>query len=275
MTLLVAWAGVDTHGPASVYIASDSRVSWAKDMNFDQGRKVFSFSKHPDILGYCGDVLFPSIALNQIVQLADAGLLFKSEFTAKEKFQAIVKKLNHLCDDYPKLISGLAANSLKIIYASRESSNHKNFFCNSISWSQEKGWKAGKVKFPTQSGPLAILGSGASEFNTNYQRYQAGPNNGTSRNVFHCFCDTMNGIADRQVGGAPQIVGLYRKPNSVAVNFGVIYKRSRHFLGVKINDLRELSSHVEWRNENFELCDGFSMAKLENAQSQPDPIRRL
>ncbi|MGA3797736.1 hypothetical protein ACPCYX_08205 [Pseudomonas fluorescens] len=275
MTLLVAWVGVDTHGPSSMYIASDSRISWGAGVNFDQGRKVFAFSKHPDILGYCGDVLFPSIALNQIVQLADAGLLFKAGFTAKEKFQAIVKKLNHLCDAYPKLNSGLAANSLQIIYASREISNNKQFFCHSISWSKGSGWKGSAVELPLQSGILFALGTGSVEFKKNYQRYQSGLNKSTSRNVFHCFCDTMRNISDRQVGGAPQIVGLYRKPDSPAVNFGVIYMRSRHFLGAKIDDLRDLSTNVEWRNENFELCDGSSMAKFKNAQPQPDPMRRL
>ena len=275
MTLLVAWVGVDTHGPASMYIASDSRISWEPGVNFDQGRKVFAFSNHPDILGYCGDVLFPSIALNQIVQLADAGLLFKDGFTAKEKFQAIVKKLNHLCAAYPKLHSGLAANSLQIIHASREISNNKQFFCHSISWSKVDGWKGKAVEFPQQSDILFALGSGSPEFKHNYQRYQSGPNKSTSRNVFHCFCDTLNNITDKQVGGAPQIVGLYRKPDSIAVNFGVIYMRSRHFLGARIDDLKDLSTNVEWRNENFELCDGNSMAKLEKAQTQPDPMRRL
>jgi hypothetical protein len=74
MTLLVSWVGVDTHGPSSVYIASDSQISWGTLAKFNFGRKVFAFSKWPDILGYCGDVLFPSIALNQIVELADAGV---------------------------------------------------------------------------------------------------------------------------------------------------------------------------------------------------------
>ena len=57
MTLLVAWAGVDTHGTSFVYIASDSRISWGTTATFDYGRKVFAFAHWPDVLGYCGDVL--------------------------------------------------------------------------------------------------------------------------------------------------------------------------------------------------------------------------
>ena len=41
MTLVVSWIGVDTHGPASAYIVSDSRLTWADRKHFDYGRKVF------------------------------------------------------------------------------------------------------------------------------------------------------------------------------------------------------------------------------------------
>ena len=96
MTLLVAWAGIDSRGPASVYMASDSLITWSESRSFDFGRKVFSFNNHPDVLGYCGDVLFPSIAINQIVEMADNGLLFREEYSCKDKFEAIVNKLNQI-----------------------------------------------------------------------------------------------------------------------------------------------------------------------------------
>lgn len=275
MTLLVAWVGVDTHGPGSMYISSDSRITWPENISFDQGRKVFAFAKHPDILGYCGDVLFPSIALNQIVQLGDAGLLFEEDYTSKQKFQAIVNKLNHLFSAYPSLQAGLAENSLSIIHASREGYDNRKFFCHSISWTRNDGWKGHEVELPMQSDVLFVLGSGAAEFRENYNLYQAGPNRGTSRNVFHCFCDTLTNSSMSSIGGAPQVVGVFRKPHSSAINFGVIFEDSRFFLGAKIDNLRTLAPNVQWRNDNFELCDGRSMKKFEDAQKQPDPMRRL
>lgn len=42
MTMLVSWIGVDTHGPSSVYIAADSRISWTQEHKFDFGKKVFA-----------------------------------------------------------------------------------------------------------------------------------------------------------------------------------------------------------------------------------------
>ena len=48
---------------------------------------VKQVNNQPGLDRYCGDVLFPSLALNQIVELADAGLLFAPNFTTKQKFQ--------------------------------------------------------------------------------------------------------------------------------------------------------------------------------------------
>lgn len=111
------------------------------------------------------------------------------------------------------------------------------------------------------------------EFNQTYEKYEEGSNKGTSRNVFHCLCDTLSHINDPYVGGAPQIVGIYRKPNSQGTTFGVIYGGSRYFLGAKIDNLHSFDK-VDWRNENFEQCDGRTMKKLAYAQPQPDPLRR-
>lgn len=275
MTLLVSWIGIDTHGTSSIYIASDSRITWENSAKFDLGRKVFAFSKWPDILGYCGDVLFPSIVLNQIVELADSGLLFSPNDSCEQKFEAIIKKMNDLFSAYPALQVGFEKNSLQVIHASRAPNDNKKYFCRSIRWSQkQRRWLAEEISMPQVSDVLLVSGSGKKEFDENYVRYQLGPNRDTSRNVFHCFCDTLNHIKDPTVGGAPQIVGVYRKPGSSAISIGVIYKQSRFFLGAKIDNLHSFENIV-WRNENFEQCDGKTMKKLDKAQPQPDPLRRL
>ena len=274
MTLLVAWAAVDTHGPSSIYLASDSRISWGDSATFDRGRKVFAFKNWPDILGYCGDVLFPSIALNQIVELADAGLLFGPNFTGKQKFQAIVDKLNDLVAEYPKLHAGLAANSLCVIHASRESQSKQPFSCNTITWRVGRGWSGQAATLPEKSDVLFAVGSASATFTVNYARYRAGPTSGTSRAVFHCFCDTLGAGDDKTIGGPPQLVGIIRKPGSRALTFGVVHAGQRTFLGAHIDNLRNFEA-VQWRNTNFELCDGRTGERIETAQQQPDPNGRL
>ena len=273
MTLLVCWAGIDTHGTSSVYMSADSRISWKDSAHFDYARKVFAFKKWPDILGYCGDVLFPSIALNQIVDLADAGLLFSEDFSPKQKFQAIVNKLNNLFKKYPALHAGLSENSLSIIHSSRSPSNNKEFFCHTITWNMKKGWHGEERPMPKKSGVLFALGSGADEFLGRFVLYGRSTTKETSRSVFHCFCDTLSNTTDPSVGGAPQLVGIIRKPQSTAITFGVIANGKRTFLGAHIDNLRNFDK-LQWRNENFELCDGTTKRKLPTAKAQPDTLRR-
>ncbi|MBL8252073.1 MAG: hypothetical protein JNJ76_00540 [Candidatus Competibacter sp.] len=274
MTLLIAWIGADTHGTSSIYLSADSRISWGDGTQFDLGRKVFAFNHWPDILGYCGDVMFPAIALSQIVDLADAGLLFQPAFSCKQKFQAIVDKLNDLFRQYPHQNKSITADGLTVVHASRDPEDNHKFFCHEITWKRDVGWSGTECRLPDSSRVLFSLGSGASEFAENYGRYEVGPNRDTSRAVFHCFCDTLAKTSMASVGGAPQVVGIYRKPNSPAFALGVIYGGKRYFLGAHIDNVARHQA-IEWRNINFERCDGRTMELIRHAQPQPDPLRRL
>lgn len=273
MTLLVSWIGVDTHGTASAYIAADSRVSWGKIAQFDHGRKVFAFRSSPDILGYCGDVLFPTMVLSQITEMADRKLLFSDEASAKERFEAIKEKLVQQFHQYPRLVGEITTRILQVIHISRDPKDNLKFECRLIEWTREKGWAGKNISLPKASGVLFSLGSGAKEFNENLARYEEGSDSGTSRSVFHCFCDTLFNIKNKQCGGAPQLVGIYRKPKSPAFAFGIIKNKQRYFLGAPVGNDVEYDA-IEWRNDLFELCDGKTMNKFEQAQRQPDLLRR-
>lgn len=119
MTLLVSWVGVDPHGITSAYIAADSRVSWGKIASFDHGRKVFAFRLSPDILGYCGDVLFPTMVLSQITEMADQGLLFPPQASCKERYEAIKEKLVQQFQTYPKMVEEITAPVLQVLHIAR------------------------------------------------------------------------------------------------------------------------------------------------------------
>ena len=273
MTLLVSWIGVDTHGTASAYIAADSRVSWDDDAVFNHGRKVFAFRHSPDILGCCGDVLFPTIVLSQITEMADQGLLSSPQTSCKERFEAIKEKLVQQFHKYPRMIERITADILQVLHISRDPIDNLKFECRLIEWTRKNGWSGKDMTMPSESGILFTLGSGAKEFNENFNRYSKGPDHGTSRSVFHCFCDTLFNIKDEKCGGAPQLVGIYRKPDSPAITFGVIKDKCRYFLGAQISNNVDFTG-VEWRNDLFELCDGQTMKKFVHAQSQPDHLRR-
>lgn len=273
MTLLVSWIGVDTHGTSSAYIAADSRITWGDTANFDHGRKVFAFQRSPDILGYCGDVLFPTMVLSQITEMADRGLLFSERTSCKEKFEAIKKKLVQQFKEYPRMVEQITAPTLQVLHISRDSIDNLKFACWLIEWNRTKGWAGKNISLPSSSGVLFSLGSGAKEFTENLERYHQSQDQGTSRSVFHCFCDTLFNIKDKHCGGAPQLVGIYRKPDSPAVTYGIIKDRKRYFLGTPIDKKVDFAK-VEWRNDLFEICDGQTMKRIDQAQQQPDPMRR-
>ncbi len=269
MTLIVSWAGVDPHGPASIYIAADSRISWPNGSFYDHGRKVFASNHSADIFAYCGDVLFPSMALSQIVDLINAGLLFAPDDPFQRRSDAVLQKLAHKFSKYPYAQTSNNNPSIEIIHAGRDFSGTK-FHVNKLSWRMGQSWKSDQSDLPDHSDILFSSGSGNCCFRKRYAEYQNGPNKSTSRNVFHCFCDTVVSQKPTGVGGAPQLVGLIRKPLSIAKTYGIINFSKRYYLGFNVDNLDNFD-RIEWRNERFELCDGFTKKRKSNAQSQPVP----
>lgn len=273
MTLLASWIGIDTHGPTSAYIASDSRISWENKEHFDYGKKVFASNRFPEIFGYAGDVLFPSIVLSQILEMIDTKLLFDDAASCAEKNKIIFEKLLYAFSKYPDAYGN---NPIQIIHISRDTivNGYPAFHHYLLTWRKGEGWKQSEKQIPERSDLLQVLGSGGPEFQRNYNgRYQLGDNRSTSRNVFHCFIDTLNSVNDWRCGGPPQLVGIYRKPLTAAQNYGILFNGKRFFLGAEIPK-DSFFNQIEWRNEFFELCDGDSKKMLDGATRQIDPLRR-
>jgi hypothetical protein len=266
MTLLVSWIGIDSRGPASLYIMSESRISW-KDAGkleyWDYGKKVFAFKNSPDIIGYCGDVLFPTQVLSHVIEIADSGILFHGVTLPDKRFERIKYKIKELFEPYPEKYLD---DSFSILYGTRV--NQKEFACFELSWSKKEKWNDRKISHSEYSDKLFILGSGSAEFNNKYKLYQKSEIGRTSRAIFQCFSDTLLNIKDKRCGGAPQLIGLYRIRN--AINFGIFYKKNRYLSGIPVENLGNFEQ-IEWRNELFELFNGKKKKKLPYAKSQPRP----
>jgi hypothetical protein len=265
LTLLISWLAVDSRKPSSLYIASDSRFSWGRHEKFDQGKKIFCFNNSPDIIGYCGDVRFPTQVIKSIINLADQGAFFGDLNTPDIKFKKIKEYfknelINHLSNSIP------IDKTVKILYGTRD--DDAVFHLYTLSWYKiTNEWQDEKINFPNYSNTLIALGTGKDEFIAKVKTYNNSSISKTSRAVFQCLCDTIENVEDLYCGGAPQLVGLYRKWNGIP--FGIISKNRRYLYGSEKFD--NLDS-VEWRNDEFEICDGITMKKIEKAQRQPNPI---
>jgi hypothetical protein len=265
MTLVVSWIGVDSRKISSLNFASDSRITWGDAANYDFGRKVFGCKNHPVIIAYCGDVLFPSIVINQLVDQADQGFLFPTISTNEEKFNFFSVRIKQLFETYPSQQRGITTDTLQILFACRNSEN--DFFCRQMIWIKSNNtWTINEVAFSAHSDKLFIIGSGKDEFEKRFITFQESNEAKTSRAVFQCFCETLENITNRYCGGPPQLVGLYNRFN--AMRFGIIHNNTRYFDGIEVASADDYSK-IEWRNKLFELCDGNTKEIKPNAQRQP------
>jgi len=267
MTLIASWVGVDCRKqglvPASIYIVSDSRISWPDGSYSDNHVKVFACKKHPDIFGYCGDVLFPSNFIHQFTNMADEGFLFSETANHTEKNALLVEQFKSSIAKYPadKLSEGI-----KILHAGRDPDN--TFHCSAMSYSFATGISIERKTMPAISDLIDVSGSGKTFFAQNYYERKHGGHNtfGTSRGIYHCFTDTLEQAKDIKCGGAPQMAGLYWRGNGMY--FGILQDGKRYYMGNEINSV-QMPNFVEWRNESFERIHPKESRLLDKAQRQP------
>lgn len=268
MTILVAWVAWDSRAPSSIYLASDSRISWGTMTTFDYGRKVFGCSSSPELFGYCGDVLFPSIILSQLTELIDLNLIFIGNETAEEKFKIIYDFIKDSFEKYPKKEGW---SSAEIVYCTRNTSNDFFIWKMNFDLSDFRVNSCHEKRVVGNDSPL-ICGSGAREFTENFAKYKKGDIAKTSRAVFQCLFHTLLNISDPYCGGAPQLVGLYRIGN--ARKYGIIKDGERFFMGKQLFNVATNLDHIEWRNDSFEVCDGLTACVKSGSQRQPNPHLR-
>lgn len=271
MTLLVGWIAVDTSNKqtTSIYIASDSRLSWDYQSKYDSGKKILALKNTPDLIAYCGDVLFPLITLHKIADKDRNQLLFPSSCTNEEKRNIIFSEIENSFIGYPKqYIHG----DIHFIHVTRQ--NKYDFLCTHFQWNPKTKWKIDTIELPSLSHKIFSLGTGSYSFNQRYHEYLQKSNNAkTSRCIFQCFCDWLSSVKDNRLwcGGAPQLIGLFNQ--GYGNDFGIIYEDSRYFSGQEVFYKNGINlNRIKWVNTNFENCDGFTMLKQNDAQSQPNDM---
>lgn len=265
MTLVVAWAGFDDKSRhrrkvSSLYIAADSRINWNGVFQYDGCQKVFASVKYPEIFGFCDDVNFCEIVIGQILDEINNGILFRSE--EPDKADIIAQEMQQVFSDYPKNVN--IANS-QIIYGTR--------ICNQfhLFQFQFKGTDVSFSEWPIteeRDRNIFACGSGKKKFYDNFimVNHEKDENHMTTRNVYHCVARTIEQCPDSQVGGVPQMVGLYRGGNGR--HFGIVKNDGYYFGGRNCKDVTYLSN-VEWRNDNFERVDVRTGKLIKGAHPQP------
>lgn len=279
MTSFLAWTGLDSRGPSSVYFASDSRLTGPlkndlgtgkglESWKWDFGRKLFASQRYPDIWGYVGDVLYPSQILSQIADLVDVGILFKEDDIPEQKLEKIMGYFTIAASNYPFM------PMVHIIYASRldihgQSGLKSTFRIFHITWKNRK-WDVERIGMPLsdkKSGKLIVLGSGAQNINGAISMWEKSPHRDTSRSFFSAFCDGLETTSDENTGGAPQLVGIHRK--GCSKYFGIIYQEQTYFLGLPVARPQN-PNQIDWFDDLFQKANGKTKKRLTGAQVHPD-----
>jgi hypothetical protein len=249
-------------------MASDSRISWGSDSSaqkWDFGCKLFASGTRPDTFGYIGDVLFPSQILGQVLGVVDRGVLFGTSDSPMLRFEKLCKMIRAGFLDYPIQQRG----QFTIAYCTREGEGMESQFnMFLLSWDGNRGWQQAQPDLPQQSGVIEVKGSGAKSLQKWNAIWNRTKEKGTSRLVFSAFCDSLASGEDIFTGGAPQLVGIYRKGSARAI--GIVFRDKRFLSGLPIDDLA-ISGEIEWRNTVFERCDGITGGLLTGAQPHATP----
>jgi len=265
MTLLVSWTGIDTHGPASVYIATDSRITWGKDGAFDHAVKTYAMHNFPAVFGYCGDALVSQMIIAQTSALVSS-VIDPNRATLEDIANLFARSMARSYADYPKRHS--TGSFTVVICGKRQLVSCGDFQCYKIK-SSFSDTAISQVAFPVESSPLVIVGSGASEFRRQYDRHSVdeNPNRSTSRDVYHAFAQCLQSGLEETVGSVPQIVSVIRKPGSCGFHCGAVSGENRYINGQLI-DFDLLRNEAVWFNENFEITDPATKKRMKNAQIQ-------
>jgi hypothetical protein len=230
-------------------------------MTWDGGRKTFASASHPDIFGYVGDVLTPSVVIAQFLTALDSGVLGSP--SVQDRFTALTALAKQQLRDVPPP----QRRPFTIIHCARIGSGMAIAIrVNVIAYLGAAGWEARVIEAPDASAELLVDGSGRGTVEERLAQWQKSDVAGTSRAVFSAFVSSVMSGKDASSGGPVQLVGLHRIGNGRV--FGVWHERRRYLAGSQVATVAD-DADVAWFNALFERCDAQTGEVI--GQRQPPP----
>jgi hypothetical protein len=263
VTTLGAWVSYPTVGgksspyPGALYLVSDSRITWGRQRRWDAGKKLFSAKDEPHIFGYCGDVVFPSLVLAQIVSAIDQNILFPADADMTTRH-------------------GIIFNSIKTSFSRRHNAPDEDFWilhgARKTPWrkpsfalwvieyrAKDKVWSSTEIQIAAETRALISLGTGQSSAKVQVRRWADSDVGGTSRSIFSAFHAAIKSGVDPQSGGAPQIAALYSTQGPQTIGF--IHAGVHYLHGLEFVPGPELSN-IEWCDELFQRMNPTTLKRL-------------
>jgi hypothetical protein len=269
MTSLAVALAVDSRGPTALYIITDSRLTWdAKaTQRWDAAQKTFASVRTADIFGFCGDAFFPPMILRQFLDQVNSGLVLPNGIDADTSHGLVVVKLRQAMEQR----SSAPVRSFSVFHGARD---HEFMESRFRLW--ETRYDAVTRRWDDQERDLVsehsyfahIDGTGRDYVIQRGQEWLATDAKGTSRAAIWSFCNALHEGKDPRSGGAPQLVGIWRKGPAQA--FGFWWRGTPYLSGSPVPAGSDFS-RVSWFNHRFERCDGGTGRRLKDAQKHPKP----
>lgn len=268
MTSLAASLSVDERGPSALYIITDSRITWERStIRWDAGQKTFASHASPDIFGFCGDAFFPPAIIRQVIEQLDAKLLCGDSLDASQRHERIAGVLRQAISQR----IGAPMRAFSIFHGAREGEFMKSRFRlweTMYSVAVDRWDDVERNLSEDRSYLVRIDGSGRNMIENKGREWLNTNAEGTSRAAIWSFCDALASGNDPHSGGAPQLVGIWRK--GPARTFGFVWHGKRYLAGLEVPEGATWHC-VDWFNELFERCDGQTGKLLEGAKSHQKP----
>lgn len=228
--------------------------------SWDHAAKTVASSKHPFLAGYCGNSIFGTTTLLQLISLIDAG---DEPQSIVEMIEVARQIIHSSYSAYPKPASA------EFVFATRQPPGDFLFF--HITCRPKSGVSFKPVVADRWTGLVGSYGSGKDAYQKKYEQWQQSDDAGLSRAIASAFFDAVDSGEDRKTGGPPQIVALTKK--GAGIVHGIAHNGGRFISGMRVTveALDHISVPVEWRNSNFERCDPVTALRLPGAQRQPRP----
>jgi hypothetical protein len=207
-------------------------------------------------MGYCGDVMFTSQVLAQVVSVIDANALASGPLDGVELINAAAECIQAAFASYPEG----ERRGLEVLMGARQLEGVRSkFLLHHVVWNGR--WTTKAQDFPAASAPVIIRGSGYSRVTESLRTWRQTNVGGTSRAVFSAFCDSLREDPHYETGGPPQLVGIIRKPRSAGFAAGVVYCGEPYFQGLNAQTFKGRNQTL-WFNELFERVDPQSLARI-------------
>lgn len=272
MTSLGVALAVDSRGPSGLYIITDSRLTSSNGGIFDAGQKAFASSCSPDIFGFCGDAFLPPAILRQAIDQISSGVLFSACLSSDTRHKLFVQLIRRTFSMQIRM----PIDSFSMFHGARDGALMESKFrvWRTVADFDKKSkiirWFDEELLLEAGNSYFAHLdGSGGSNIAARGKEFDGTSAARTSRAAIWSFCNALNEGKDRFSGGAPQLVGIWRKGD--AKNFGFFWKGKPYVCGAEAS-IGNLLANVDWFNHRFERCDWRTGKRLLKAARHRDII---